>query len=270
MVDKSEKVVWMARLGFVARGIVYALLGYLALSSAESQTVKQGQSGALEYLNSIPGGTAIMFLAAVGLLGYGLFRLSSALLDTENHGTEAKGLAARLGHFCSALLHFGLAWSALQFAIGSKQDAGDRTHVMVSTALSYEFGSLALGIVGIGLLGAGIYQAKQAFTLQFMKRVSSRAPSWTCWLGRFGYAARGLVFLLIGWSLLRSAWFEETEEALSLGNAIADMRDMGAVHTLVALGLLLFGIFSIIVARYRVIPDLDPSSHMGRAKRTFS
>ena len=57
MVDKSEKVVWMARLGFVARGIVYALLGYLALSSAESQTVKQGQSGALEYLNSIPGGS---------------------------------------------------------------------------------------------------------------------------------------------------------------------------------------------------------------------
>jgi len=48
------------------------------------------------------------------------------------------------------------------------------------------------------------------------------------------------------------------------------MRDMGAVHTLVALGLLLFGIFSIIVARYRVIPDLDPSSHIGRAKRTFS
>ena len=64
MVDKSEKVVWMARLGFVARGIGYALLGYLALSSAESQTVKQGQSGALEYLNSIPGGTAILFLAA--------------------------------------------------------------------------------------------------------------------------------------------------------------------------------------------------------------
>ncbi|KHK91322.1 DUF1206 domain-containing protein [Novosphingobium malaysiense] len=270
MVDKSEKLEWMARLGFVARGVVYALLGYLALSSTGSGTVQEGQSGALEYLHEIPGGTVIMYLAAIGLLGYGVFRLLSALLDIENHGNDAKGIGTRIGHFCSAVLHFGLAWTALKFALGSKQDAGNNTQSMVSSTLTYDLGSLALGIAGIGLIVAAIYQAKQAITLGFMKRVSSRAPSWTCWLGRFGYAARALVFSLIGWSLLRSAWFEQSSEALSLGNAIMDMRDMGFLYTLVALGLLMFGIFSIIVARYRVIPDLDAGRHMHSAKHKFT
>lgn len=264
MVDKSEKVVWMTRLGFVVRGVVYVLLGYLALSSTGSGTVGKGQSGILDYLQNVPGGTAILLSAAFGLLGYGLFRLSSALLDTENYGTDARGTAARIGHLCSAMIHFGLTWSALQFAIGSKHDADDRTHAMVSTTLSYELGYLALGIVGLGLIGGALYQGKQAVTLDFMRRVSSQAPSLTCWLGRFGYAARAMVFLLIGWSLLRSAWLERTSEALSLGDAILNLRDMELAYNLVALGLLLFGFFSIVVARYRIIPDLDPSRHVSR------
>lgn len=270
MVDKSEKVVWMTRLGFVARGVVYALLGYLALSSAGGDTVSQGQAGIMDYLQDVPGGTAILFGASFGLLGYGLFRLSSALFDTENHGNDAKGIAARIGHFCSAIIHFGMTWTALQFALGSKQGASDRTHAMVSTTLSFDLGSVALAMVGFGLIGGALYQGKQALTLGFMKRVSAQAPAFTCWLGRFGYTARALVFLLIGWSLLRSAWFEQTSEALSLGDAILDLRGMGVVHTFVAVGLLLFGLFSIVVARYRIIPDIDPSRQVSSIREKFT
>lgn len=268
MIDRSEKIVWLARLGFVARGVVYALLGYLALSSSSTQTVRSGQSGALGYIQDIPGGVPILFAASAGLLGYALFRFSSAVLDIENRGTDAKGIATRTGHLCSGVIHLGLAWSALQFAIGSKQSAGDRTHDMASTALGFELGPLALAIAGVALVTGALFQAREAITLGFMKWVSSRAPTWTCWLGRAGYAARAVVYLLIGWSLLRSAWSENSSEARSVGGAILDLREMGAVHTAVATGLLLFGLFSLIIARYRIIPD--PGRKFQAARQALS
>ncbi|MBT0669023.1 DUF1206 domain-containing protein [Novosphingobium profundi] len=255
MIDKSEKMVWLARLGFVARGVVYALLGYLALSSPATDAVRSGQAGILGYIQDIPGGSALLFAAAAGLLGYALFRLCSAFLDIENHGTGAKGIAARAGHFFSALVHLALAWSALQFAIGSKQSAGDNTHDMVAGVVAFQLGPVVLALAGIALITAALFQAREAVTLDFMKRVSSRAPSWSCWLGRAGYAARAIVYALIGWSLLRTAWSGDSREARSLGDAIMDLRELEPAHVAVAIGLCLFGLFSLIIARYRIIPD---------------
>lgn len=268
MIDKSEKMVWLARLGFVARGLVYALLGYLALSSEGTKAVRSGQSGALNYIQDIPGGTAILFACAAGLLGYALFRFGSAVLDLENRGHDAKGLATRAGHLCSGLVHLGLSWTALQFAIGSKQSAGDHTHDMVATALSFDLGPVVLAIAGVALVTGALFQAKEAVTLGFMRWVSSRAPSWSCWLGRAGYGARSIVYALIGWSLLRSAWSGQSSEARSLGDAIMDLREMGTVHTAVALGLFLFGLFSLVIARYRIIPD--PGHKLDAARHAFS
>ncbi|PEQ11182.1 hypothetical protein B2G71_17990 [Novosphingobium sp. PC22D] len=265
MVDKSEKVVWLARLGFVARGVVYVLLGYFALSSTGASRAQDGPSGAFEWIQHVPGGTVILFVAAIGLLGYALFRFSCALFDTERHGTDVKGIGHRIAFFCSGLIHVFLAWTAAQFAYGAKRQADDSTQDMANTVLTIDFGSVALGIAGLALLVAGFMQGKDALTAKFMNRVSVRAPQATCWIGRIGYGARGVVFLVMGWSLLRSAWFERSSEVLSLGSALTDLRDMGLLYTLVALGLLMFGVFSVIVARYRVIPDPTPKGHPSHA-----
>lgn len=257
VVDKSEQVILLARLGYVARGAVYGLLGYLALSSAGTRTIAQGQQGALAYIQDIPGGTVALYAAAAGLLGYSLFRLSTALLDTERHGIDAKGIAVRIGHACSALVHLGLCWTALQLALGAHEAAssGSMPQDMAHTLLSLQLGELVLGLVGVALVGAAVFQARSAVTLGFMKRMSPRAPAWTCWLGRIGYATRALVFAAIGWSIIRSAWFERSEEVRSLGSAILNMRQWGPVYAAVAIGLILFGLFSLIMARYRIIPD---------------
>jgi len=268
MVDKSEKLVWLARLGYFARGLVYALLGYLAISSAGSSAVKQGQAGAMEYIHEIPGGTAVLFISALGLIGYALFRLSTAVLDTARHGSDAKGIAVRVGHMCSFAIYLGLSWTALRFAMGSKAHADSRTQDMAATALTYDLGSVALGVVGVGLVAAALFQIKEAITLGFMKRVSARAPGYTCWLGRAGYFTRGLVFLVMGWSLIRSGWLESSREALSLGDAITDLRDIAPLYLAVAAGLILFGVFSMIVARYRIIPDPGRRFEAARAKFT--
>ncbi|MCB2080139.1 MAG: DUF1206 domain-containing protein [Novosphingobium sp.] len=263
MVDKSEKVVWLARLGYVARGVVYTLLGYLALTSSGADEAADGPSGAFSFIQDIPGGTVVLYLAAAGLFGYALFRLSTSILDTEHHGNDAMGIGQRIGHFASALVHFMLSYTAIQFANFSKSDGGDRAQEMAKTVLSYDLGGIVLGLVGIGFLIGAFMQGKRAATASFMKRVSRGAPTSTCWIGRIGHAARAVVFLVIGWSLVRSGFISSnSSEVKSLGDALMSLREHGLVYTLVAIGLLMFGVFSIIVARYRIIPDPDPKYHL--------
>ncbi|NLR38353.1 DUF1206 domain-containing protein [Novosphingobium sp. ERW19] len=257
MVDKSEKVVWLARVGFAARGLVYVLLGYLALT-AEKSDIDDGAGDIFWVLNAIPGGPVVLYVAAAGLVGYAMYRLSAALFDIERKGTSWKGRALRVGYLASAVIHLGLAWTAARIASGARGAGEDSSAQMAGGVLDFPFGSTLLGVIGVGILIAAIFQARSAVTAGFMRHISSHAPSFTCWIGRAGHAARAVVMALIGWSLLRTAWFGESQEVVSLGKAINNLRDMETGFQFVAAGLLLFGIFSIITARYRIIPDPTP------------
>jgi hypothetical protein len=253
MVDNSEKFSWLVRLGFAARGVVYVLIGYLALASERSDN---GPEGALSWMRDVPLGAPLLYLAALGLLGYALFRLSSLLFDIENHGTDGKGLAQRIGHGASGLAHLALAWIAFQLGRGGPQPADESGAREASgTLLSFSFGWIVLGLVGLGFLLAAAAQGEKAVTASFMRRISSDAPSFVEYLGRGGYAARAAVFLVIAWSLVQSAWFG-TERVKTLGEAIGSLAAHESVYTLVAAGLLLFGLFSLLLARFRIVPEL--------------
>lgn len=256
MVDKSEKFGWLVRLGFAARGVVYVLIGYLALSASGGD---KGPEGAFNWLQDVPLGVPILYLAALGLLAYALYRLASVVFDIDNHGTDKKGLVHRAGHGASAIAHLALAWTAFQFAQGDKQSAsgGGGGEQAAGSLLSFPFGSLLLGLVGLGFLLAAAMQAKSALTGSFMKAVAGDAPSFVKPLGQAGHAARAIVFAIIGWSLMQSAWFASTAQVKTLGEAVSSLADKGTVYTLVAVGLLLFGLFSLVIARYRVVPDFD-------------
>lgn len=262
MVDKSEKVAWLARVGFATRGVVYVLLGYLALTTARHADVDDGAGDAFAVIAGIPGGSLALYLAAAGLVGYALYRLSCAFFDIERKGSDTKGVAQRIGYFASAVVHTAMAWTAARIASGARKSGSDQSSEMAESVLTYSLGPTVLGVLGLALIVAGFMQAKSALTASFMRSVSHRAPNATCWIGRAGHAARAVVFALIGWSLLRSAWLERSSEVLSLGGAINDLRDMGLAFSLVAVGLLLFGVFSVILARYRIIPDPAPPSHL--------
>ncbi|MBB3861004.1 hypothetical protein GGQ88_002276 [Novosphingobium hassiacum] len=259
MVDKSEQLTLLARIGFAARGAVYVLLGYLALTTAARETVDDGAGDAFAWIADIPGGALVLYLAAAGLVGYALYRLSGALFDIERKGTDPKGIGHRIGYFVSAIVHTAMAWTATKVASGARKSGDDQSSEMAQSVLGFPLGETVLGIAGIALLIAGAFQARNAITASFMKHVSHTAPAATCWIGRAGHAARGVVFALIGWSLLRSAWLERSSEVRSLGGAINDLRDMGPAFSLVAAGLLLFGVFSLILSRYRIIPDPLPA-----------
>ncbi|GGC20248.1 hypothetical protein GCM10011371_04940 [Novosphingobium marinum] len=264
MVDKSEKFRWLARLGFAARGVVYTLVGYLFLTGGSGgNSGSGGAQSAFAWIQEVPGGTVILYLCALGLFGYALYRLASPAFDIENYGSDKKGVGHRIGHAASGVAHLVLAYTAFQFASGDKQSSGSGSggggaQEAAGTVLSVEFGSVILGIVGIGFLIAAFAQAKKAVSGDFMNRVSPRAPGFVKPLGHAGYAARAVVFAIIGWSLVQSAWISSSSQVKTLGDAVMSLRDDGIIFTLVALGLLLFGIFSLFLARYRIVPDLGP------------
>ena len=236
MVDKSEKFRWLVRLGFAARGLVYLLIGLLALTSGR----ESGPEGAFDLLQNAPFGAPILYLAALGLVGYALFRV-----------------AQRIGHGASGVAHLALAWTAFQFAQGDKSTASDpAAEQAAGTLLSFPLGSLMLGLIGLGFIAAAAFQAKSALSADFRREIASDAPAIVAPLGRIGYAARAVVFAVIGWSLVRSAWFGVSEEVKSLGEAIATLAASGVLYTLVAVGLLVFGLFSLLLARFRIVPDL--------------
>lgn len=258
MVDKSEKFRWFVRLGFAARGVVYLLLGYIALATAGE--AGNGQSAVFDYIQEVPFGTPLLWIMAVGLLGYAAFKFLSALADIQHRGSDMTGALHRVGDAASGVAHTFLAYVCYQFANGEQQSSsgGSSGQEMAGSVLSMELGSLLVGMVGLGFLVAGFMQGKKAWTCEFMRWISGRAPSGVRTVGRIGHAARGVVFAIIGWSMVQGAWFAQESQIKGLGEAILSLRDMGVLYTLVAVGLMLFGAFSLVLARYRIIPDLGP------------
>lgn len=260
MVDKSEKFNWAVRVGYFSRAMLYSVLGLIALTSAGR--ISEGTDGIFKAIEDFPAGTAILWIMVLGLLAYALFRFASTFFDIENQGSDGKGWAKRIGHAGSAIGHLALAWSAYQFATASGGSGGGAQEAAAGV-LSMDLGGTLLGILGLAFFIAAIFQGKKGFTGEFMNRISSAAPSATRWLGGAGYIARAVVFLVIGWSLIQAGFMSAgSEQVKTLGDAVASLSGQGTIFTLVAVGLLMFGLFSFVLARYRIIPDLGSDSRV--------
>lgn len=260
MVDKSEKFEQLVRVGYFSRAILYSVLGLIALFSAGK--IAQGTDGIFTAIQEAPAGQLILWILVIGLTAYGLFRLASPVFDIENSGSDAKGWGKRLGHLGSAIGHFALAFSAYRFAT-SGGGGGDGAQQAASGVLSFDFGGVVLGLLGLAFFVAAAHQAKKGVTGEFMRRISAQAPDYTRVLGGIGYVARAVVFGIIGWSLIQAGFLVGGANQIeTLGGAVASLAGEGIVFTLVAIGLLIFGLFSFILARYRIIPDLDPKGRV--------
>ena len=242
----------LTRIGFAARGLLYLSIGYLALRFGRTENT----AGAIEYLAE--GGTRpLVAVMAVGFLAYGVWRLSEAIADTEGQGTGAKAMAARIGGGVSGLVHTGLAFVALNLALGKTPEAGgNEASSGAATALEMPGGHIVVLLAGAALIGTGLYQLVNAAKAEFLKYLDYHAAHkpWVKWFGRAGYAARGVVFAIIGWSLLQAGMAAEADQASGMAQAI-DSLEGSTLFVLVAVGFLLFGLFSFVEARHRKITD---------------
>lgn len=256
-IDKSQRFISLVRLGYAARGLTYILLGMLALGTSGEEV--EGAQGAFDYLQDMPLGTPLLWIVAIGLFAYALFKLLAGVANLENHDSDAMGAAKRVGELASGAIHLFLAYAAYKFATGEQSSANGSGggQAMAQPVMDFELGAVLIGLCGLGMLAAAVMQAKHAATGDFMKHIAAHAPRAVEGVGRAGHAARAVVFAIIGWSLVRAAWLNSETAVKGLGEALIGLRDNNAVYTLVAIGLLLFGAFSLVTARYRIIPDLD-------------
>lgn len=264
--DRVTRLDRIARVGFAARALVYILLGWLAI--ATRSRAGEGQNAVFDTLRAMPLGGVLLVAVAIGLFAYGVYRLATGILDLDQHGHDLKGFAKRAGAIFSGLAHGMLGYTALQFlsAVHKSGDGDQRGQQAARTLLDLPLGAVLLGVVGLYFFATAASQAQEAWKAKFMRFIQSGAPRFTCTLGRIGHAARAIVFAGIGWSLIKSAWFEDEDQAVAIGGAIMALRSERVVYLGVAAGLIVFGLFGLILARYRIVPRVAVAE---AAKRKF-
>lgn len=262
-----DRLETLARLGFAARGLVYLLVGWFALQAALHGGRPGDNRNALAALADGGAGRLLLALVALGLAGYGAWRLLDALLGS--HGRGGKDMAVRIGHAVSGVAHLLLAIFAGSLALrgqaagssGGNQD--ERARDWTGWLLAQPFGEALAMLIGVALIGVGIYQLVKAYRGDFMRHLGGDAPpaAWIRPAGRLGFAARGVVFALVGFFILSAGRQHDPSEAGGMGKALATLQaqpDGPVLLGLTALGLLLFGLFSFVEARYRQVsvPDM--------------
>ncbi len=255
----------LARVGFLAKSILYITIGVLAAQAAighgGGKTVTD-QRGAMVRLISAPFGRLLLAIIALGLLGYAVWRLAQGILDPERHGRDAKGIAIRIGAIGIGIIHLGLAYSAIMLALGHAGGgggSGDRSRHYSARILEFPGGVIALWLVAGGFVGYGAYQLFRAYKTKLDKqlelgRMSRDAGRWVINVSRFGIAARGVVFGTIGVLFARAARDHNASEAGGLGDSLHELVDLGREpFAVVAFGLIAYGVYQALNARYRRI-----------------
>jgi fumarate reductase subunit D len=260
-VARSSGFEWLSRAGFAARGVIYVLIGVLAIRLALGHGGQNAsQEGALQTIASQPFGKVLLILVAIGLGGYALWRLVHALLG---HGPESSdGTLDRIAALASGLVYAGLCALAVEVLGGSGggSSAGS-PHKTAAGVLGWPGGTWLVGIAGVVFLGVAAYQGYRGVTKDFLKdskteEMSHRVRDWIEWAGTFGHLARAVVLALVGVFLIKAAVDFDPNKAVGLDGALAKLEHASYgpfLLAVVAAGLISFGVYSLSDARYRRI-----------------
>ena len=250
----------LARFGYAARGVVYAVVGLLAIQAAyggRGQTT--GQEGALQRIAEQS--KFLLVLMAIGLAGYALWRFVQAVLDPENKGSDPKGLAQRGMMVASGIVYGGLAITAARLASGGSGGGGEGSQGFTANLMTKPFGRWLVVLAGLAVIVAGFHQLKEAYTKKFRERLKLQEMNadeqrMATHTGQLGLAARGIVFLITGWFLVQAGLRFDPSQARGLGGALETLASQPYgpwLLGLVALGLVAYGAYSFLEARYRRI-----------------
>ena len=253
----------LARLGFASKAFIYATVGLLAGAAAlnEGGTVTDTR-GALRVILSHPFGNTVLFVLAVGLCGYSLWRVLDAVLDPDRHGTSAKGVAVRIGGALRALVYGALGIEAFRLARGLRAAGGSdaKVRMWTATVMAWPLGEWLIGLIGLITAGYGVWEIVKAIrdteddkrdlgSLQgSTRRLLSR-------ISRFGVAARAVIIVVLGLLLVRAALRHDPGQAEGVRGSMLELAGAGGQWALafIALGLIAYAVDQALHARYRRI-----------------
>jgi hypothetical protein len=242
--------------------LLYTIVGVLAFRAALSDGgATIGSRGALASLVRHPYGALVLVVISAGLFGYAAWRVIEAVLDPEHRGAGLKGLAVRVSYAARGVIHAWLGIQAVRLALGAGGGGSDGTERWTARALEAPLGSWIVIAVGLTIVGYGVYQLYRAWAAKLSKqldlsRLSNEAGSWLIKVSRFGLGARGAVFGVIGAYLVRAGLSHNANKAADTGEALGAIgqQPLGDwLLAVVAIGLVAYGAYDVVQARYRVI-----------------
>ncbi|MEP7285469.1 MAG: DUF1206 domain-containing protein [Chloroflexota bacterium] len=248
----------LMRLGYAVRGLVYGAIGVLALQVAVTGggTLTDSQ-GAIVALGKTPLGGLLLYIVLVGLIGYALWGLIRALFDPLHKGSDPKGIAERIGYLASGVSYAFLALATYRLIAGVAAAAHNgaqtaQTQQNTAMLLSTTWGVWIVAAVALMFLGSGLIQIVQGLGPNFERQfqpyaLSSTQRQWIDRIGRFGTAARGVVFAMIGAFLFLAAYRHDANEAQGIDGVLTALLHQPYGPWLlgvVALGLIAFGVYS--------------------------
>lgn len=253
----------LVRLGYATKGVVYGLIGILAVQAAfgmGGQTTDS--SGALQTIAEQPFGQILLVAIAIGLAAYALWRFIETFLDPEHQGKDAKGIGSRIGYFASGLVYSALAVEATSLALGTSSSSGgdgNATAHWTARVLAQPLGRWLVGLGGAIAIGVGCYMVYKAYKIRFrrkldLRELNSDQQNWIVQVSRFGVAARGIVFVMIGFFLLQAAYQYDPNKARGLDGILQTIarQPFGKfLLALVAFGLVAYAVYMAVQARYR-------------------
>jgi hypothetical protein len=254
---------WLARVGLVAKGISYGILGVLAIGVAVGEGGKTtSRTGALAELAQHPLGRVLLIVLAVGFGCYALWRIVQAFAeraeDPDAEG-EAKKWATRAGYLGRAAVYAALAYASVKILLGSHQESqNQQAKQHTAEVLSWPAGRWIVGAAGLAIIGAGLWNLYRGVTQKFEDKwrggMGQSAKKWGARIGTVGHIARAVVFVLIGLFITKAAIEYDPKEAIGLDGALQKLAAQSYGSWLLgitAAGLFAYGLYCLFDAWYR-------------------
>ena len=252
---ESDSVEWLARLGLVSRGFLYVMVGVLAIRVASGSSEQADRHGALRTVGQTGVGRWLLLAVALGFAGYALWRFAEATVRPGD-----KSVWSRLGSAGRAVIYVVACASVLHFVITKKaENTDEKEREITAKLLDLPVGRYLVGLLGLVIVTIGLASAQRAITGRYKKHLKqSEIPAGTLrWLKPFAYlglAARTVVFAVIGAFLVQSAVTYDPSKARGLDDSLRTLARAPygePMILVVAAGLIAFGLWCFVEARYR-------------------